>query len=200
MESHQYRSLWIPQPFQSNRTHNSDTSCGLLLQSRASRPPHKLLRGLDWSVDGRNSACTRGSMPEARHSEVVDATPEAVWALLMDKMENPSKYVPGVQECRILRKDGPYSMLRRMKTGDFEVEEEIVADAEHRSVDFVLVDHPFYTGKVTNVITVGPKDETTLTFHLQWVEKEGAKAPPLDPQEAVRKAVVHTKELAEGKQ
>ena len=138
-------------------------------------------------------------MPEAQHSEVVDATPDVVWELLVDKMENPSKYVPGVQECRILRKDGPYSMRRRMKTAEFEVEEEITADPERRSVDFVLVDHPFYTGKVNNIVTLGPNEETTLTFHLQWIEKEGVDPPTLDPQEAVRKAVVHTKELAERK-
>ncbi len=139
-------------------------------------------------------------MPKASHSVRVHAPLERLWALLLDKIENPGKYVPGVQAVEILERQ-PGFTLRRMRTAELEVVERITVFEKRHEIDFVLVDHPLYAGQVVNRInalveTDQPGLSLELTFSLDWRRKDG-KADEADRHDAVRLAVEHMKNLAE---
>ena len=135
-------------------------------------------------------------MPHATFSSKVIAPEKKVWWLLLDKVENPGKYLPGVIRSQILERSKE-GVLRKTKTSAFEVKERITIDEHKKEVVFILVDHPRYAGRVINQITPSEnKGEVTLTFTLDWKPK-GGKEDTEDLLPAVRKAVLQTKELAE---
>lgn len=139
-------------------------------------------------------------MPKASHSVRVHAPLARLWALLLDKIENPAKYVPGVQAVEILERQ-PGFTLRRMKTADFEVVERITVFEKRHEIDFVLVDHPLYAGQVRNKIeelveTDRPDLSLKLSIALDWRRMDG-QPDDLDMTDAVRQAVEQTKTLAE---
>jgi hypothetical protein len=136
-------------------------------------------------------------VPKASYSVQVSAPVETVWRLLLDKIENPGTYVPGVSAVKILDRQPGY-VIRSMKTGDIEVVERITVFAKRHEVDFVLVDHPVYAGQVVNRIEppLRPGLSCTLTFALDWRRKDG-EADSLDLQATIERAVRQTKTLAE---
>jgi hypothetical protein len=127
----------------------------------------------------------------------VKAPVETLWRLLLDKIENPGAYVPGVESVQILERQPGY-LLRRMKAGGLEVIERITAFEKTHEVDFVLVDHPVYAGQVVNRIEppLRPGLSCTLSFALDWRRKDG-QPDSLDLQPNNEKAVRQTKALAE---
>ena len=136
-------------------------------------------------------------MPKASHSVQVNAPVDTVWRLLVDKIENPGRYVPGVENVKVLERQPGY-VVRRMKVGDVEVVERITAFEQMHEVDFVLVDHPVYAGQVVNRIEppLRPGLSCTLTFTLDWRRKDG-RPDTLDLQPNVEQAIRKTKALAE---
>jgi hypothetical protein len=136
-------------------------------------------------------------MPKASYSVQVKAPVETVWRLLLEKIENPGAYVPGVESVTILDRQ-PGFVIRRMKVDDVEVVERITAFEKTHEIDFVLVDHPVYAGQVVNRIEppLRPGLSCTLTFTLDWRRKDG-QPDTLDLQASIVQAVERTKALAE---
>ncbi len=132
-------------------------------------------------------------MPRARHSSPVTAPVETIWALLLDKIEHPENYVPGVLDCEIVER-GTDHVVRRMRSAAFEVVERITSNPASLTVRFELVDHPVYLGTVINVIE--PAATPILTFELDWQRHDGAP-DKADLQAAIAGAVEHTRDLAE---
>lgn len=142
-------------------------------------------------------------MAKASFSSPVNAPIEVLWDLLVDKIENPQRYVPGVSDVKILEKDGK-SVLRQMTTPEITVKERITYDEDSREVVFTLVEHPQFSGEVLNKIIVPPdnkpSDPVILEFILDW-QPLNPQAPRDEPDmsETIREAVLHTKQLAEEK-
>ena len=136
-------------------------------------------------------------MPKASHSVQVKAPVDTVWRLLLDKIENPGAYVPGVTAVQILERQPGY-VVRQMTAGGIEVTERITAFARSHEVDYVLLDHPVYAGQVVNRIEppLQPGLSCTLTFTLDWRRKDG-QPDRLDLQPNIVQAVEATKALAE---
>jgi hypothetical protein len=136
-------------------------------------------------------------MPYATFSSPVNASVQTLWELLQDKIENPGRYVPGVEKSEILERSET-GVLRLMSSKDMESKERITVDEKNLELTFALVDHPKYTGKVTNKITTSSdKDnEVILTFTLDWKPKQSGEEEP-DMLPSIKGAVLHTKELAE---
>ncbi|GAB5471558.1 MAG: hypothetical protein Kilf2KO_45880 [Rhodospirillales bacterium] len=140
-------------------------------------------------------------MPKASHTVEVKASLERLWALLLDKIEQPQRYVPGVVKVEILDRQ-PGFTLRRMKTEAFTAVERITVFEKRHEIDFVLVDHPLYAGQVVNRIeqlydSQQPGLPLNLTFALDWRRTDG-QPDRLDMNDAIRAAVEQTKSLAEG--
>jgi hypothetical protein len=137
-------------------------------------------------------------MAQATFSAVVEAPVETLWDLLIEKVEDPGRFIAGVEEVAILdRSDN--GVLREMRVADSVTREWIRTDPERREVTFTLVDDPDYEGTVVNRVTMAAANLLpTLTFAMDWV--------PLDPSmpddaeaagRMIRNAVLMTKALAE---
>ncbi len=138
-------------------------------------------------------------MPFASHSETVVASVQTIWQLLLDKIEDPAKYVPDVERSEILIRGNGF-VVRRIKATGQDLTERITADEKDHKVEFVLVDHPVYEGNVENVIMTSLEGGyPTLTFTLDWKRRDGAR-DELNMQPAIRRSVKHTKKLAEAAQ
>ncbi|WP_375593886.1 AtaL-like protein [Algihabitans albus] len=136
-------------------------------------------------------------MPYATHTEDVEASPGTIWRLLVDKIENPQPYVPGVRSVEILERSAD-SVLRHMVTEQLDLTERITRDARRLEIVFTLVDHPRYAGSVTNRIEPGETgNRSRLTFTIDWHEVGSRDAGGEHLHGVLRDAVRQTKDLAE---
>ncbi len=137
-------------------------------------------------------------MPRASYTTSVQASIGTVWDLLLDKIENPGKYLPGVEKSKIIERSDE-GVLRYMKTKAFEIREWITIDSKDFEITFLLVDHPKYSGKVVNKVAPFPNagnNVVNLTFAIDWTPKT-KEAEDDDMEPIVKQAVLHTKEIAE---
>lgn len=131
----------------------------------------------------------------------INCSANKLWEMMVEKIRRPDKYVPGVTEVKVLQDFGPLSIEREMivKNGTEEhtVRELITADETSKTVIFKLKDHPHFTGYVINMI-FDDGDDVELDYTAHWTKKDphsDVLLPNLE--EMIRKAVEHTKELAE---
>lgn len=136
-------------------------------------------------------------MPFATHTEEVAASVATLWRLLVDKIENPEAYVPGVRSVEIVERTADYT-VRHMVTDQLDLTERITKDARRLEIVFTLVDHPRYVGAVVNRIEPGGTgDANRLTFTIDWREAGSRDAGGEHLQGVLRDAVRRTKALAE---
>lgn len=134
-------------------------------------------------------------MPFAAHRVAVRAPVETLWALLVEKIRAPQRFVPGVESVEIVRDLGPLAVERRMLAGGAVIHEQIVGDEATLSVFFKLIDDPRHSGFVLNVIYPGEVPE--LEFVMHWAPRAGTPEDATDWQAAIVKAVEQSKALAE---
>lgn len=141
-------------------------------------------------------------MPHVKFSNSVNASLETVWNLLLDKIENPKRYIAAIEESKILDRadDG---VLREMRTPKMIVKERITVDEQAREIRFTLVDHPLFTGQTINRVVPPsndrPDDPLTLTFTLDWEpsNQEAQKITQAEVAQTIQHALLDTKRLAE---
>ena len=133
------------------------------------------------------------AMLHATASSPVNASLKTVWSLLLDKVENPGRYIKAVKGSKVLTRydDG---ILREMKTDKMTVKERISIDEQAREVKFTLVDHPLFTGETINKIVPPPsnrpEEPLTVTFVLQW-EPRTEESEKIITQEEINQVIHH---------
>ncbi|MEA5574983.1 nuclear transport factor 2 family protein [Anabaena sp. UHCC 0451] len=144
---------------------------------------------------GKNAISFTFSIP-------VNADWENVWNVVLDKIENTSRYNPEAQTPKILERysDG---MLRQMNALGMIIKERITINKTLGSITHTLVDNPLFQGQIVNQV-VRPTTNTplTITYTLNWepVNEEGRKIANTIQERlytAVQKAVLSAKEVAE---
>ncbi|MCL1470592.1 nuclear transport factor 2 family protein [Argonema antarcticum] len=110
----------------------------------------------------------------ATWSAPVNASLETIWNHLLDKMENPHKYIPyEVEFYKVWEKYPDGGILREIKTSEMHMKERTYVNKEEGSVTFHLVDHPIFTGTIANKVTSpevhksGPVPIVTYTIDLK---------------------------------
>jgi hypothetical protein len=136
------------------------------------------------------------------HRVPVRTSIETLWALLVDKIRHPDRYIEGVEQVEILEDASPLAIERRMQVrsshGATSVRERIVADEATHTVFFKLQGDPVFTGWVVNVIHE-EGDQLELEYTMHWTPRPGVRVPERDWQGAITRAVEHTREMAEGR-
>jgi len=141
-------------------------------------------------------------MIQASFSSPVNASLQTLWNLLLDKIENPGRYIAGVEESKILSRD-ENGVLREMRTCERIIKEKITVDEQAREVRFTLVDHPLFSGQVINKIIPPLNNHSTnpptLNFTLNWepANEEVQKNSQEELTQMIHDAVLHTKSIAE---
>ncbi|NWJ40560.1 MAG: DUF1857 family protein [Geothrix sp.] len=138
-------------------------------------------------------------MPTHRVSSPVDASPDTVWAVLLDKMEHPQRYIEDALDAEILDRDDGSVVRQLVLPGGVSFCEHIASDAAARTITFTLLDHPVYEGTVVNLLQVSPAGGVELVFELDWRVRLGCE-DIRDPEELpglIRSSVMHTRRIAE---
>ncbi|HJV49628.1 MAG TPA: AtaL-like protein [Geothrix sp.] len=137
-------------------------------------------------------------MPKHRISCRVDASPDTVWAVLLDKMEHPQRYLEDALDAEILVR-GRESVIRQLVLPrGVSFRERISPDAGARTITFTLLDHPVYEGTVVNRLVETPEG-VELAFELDWKPRPGCEEEedPEEPRGLIDSSLTHTKRIAE---
>lgn len=138
-------------------------------------------------------------MPRHTVHSRVNASPETVWAVLLDKMVHPQRYIEDALDVEILERDGPGVVRQLVLPGGVAFRERIAADVRTGTITFTLLDHPVYEGTVLNRLQVSPEGGVELAFELDWKARPGCvdDRDPAEPLALIRSSVMHTKRIAE---
>ena len=132
----------------------------------------------------------------------VHAALDTVWTLLVDKVEQPHSYLPGVTHARVLQQYGN-GLLREMKSEGLVIKEKVVLDKPRGEVQYFLIDHPLFSGRVINRVVPSsvqsPVAPLVLTIEVDWVPKddEAERMIRRDLPEQIQREVMSLKENAE---
>ena len=94
-------------------------------------------------------------MSEAKFSCAIQADFEKIWQALMEEIETPQSFNPGILGVKIIERfhDG---VLRQVSVPDADVREKVVFDYDKRSLRSQLVGHPSLVGVLKKQIVVDP--------------------------------------------
>ena len=96
----------------------------------------------------------------ASYSIPVNATREFVWEVLLDKMQNPGRYMPYVvEDLKVLERydDG---VLRKVKTPEMHVTERVTVDEKAGKVTYEIVNYPQFTVTFMNQVTLSANHDS----------------------------------------
>jgi len=114
-------------------------------------------------------------MRKISYSCEVHAALDTVWKLLIEKVEQPQSYMPGVVQSRILQHYGN-GVLREIKCNGMLIKEKVVIDKVHGEIHYFLLEHPLFTGRVVNRVVPSavqsPVAPQVLTIEVDWVPKD----------------------------
>ena len=114
-------------------------------------------------------------MRKISYSCEVHAALDTVWKLMIEKVEQPQSYLPGVTQARILQHYGN-GVLREIKCNGMLIKEKVLIDRVHGEIHFFLLEHPLFTGRVVNRVVPSavqsPVAPQILTIEVDWVPKD----------------------------
>jgi uncharacterized protein (DUF302 family) len=114
-------------------------------------------------------------MRKVSYSCEVHAALDTVWKLLVEKVEQPQSYMPGVVQSRILQHYGN-GVLREIKGDGMLIKEKVVIDKAHGEIHYFLLEHPLFTGRVVNRVVPSsvqsPVAPQLLTIEVDWTPKD----------------------------
>jgi uncharacterized protein (DUF302 family) len=141
-------------------------------------------------------------MRKISYSCEVHAALDTVWKLLIEKVEQPQSYMPGVGQSRILQHYGN-GVLREIKGAGLLIKEKVVIDKIHGEIHYFLLEHPLFTGRVVNRVVASsvqsPVAPQILTIEVDWTPK-GEQAEQLIQSaipEQIQREVLMLKQRAE---
>jgi uncharacterized protein (DUF302 family) len=114
-------------------------------------------------------------MRKISYSCEVHAALDTVWKLLIEKVEQPQSYMPGVTQSRILQHYGN-GVLREVKGDGILIKEKVVIDKIHGEIHYFLLEHPLFNGRVVNRVVPSsvqsPVAPQVLTIEVEWTPKD----------------------------
>jgi uncharacterized protein (DUF302 family) len=114
-------------------------------------------------------------MRKISYSSEVHAALDTVWKLLVEKVEQPQSYLPGVVQSRILQHYGN-GVLREIKCEGMLIKEKVVIDKTHGEIHYFLLEHALFTGRVVNRVVPSsaqsPVAPQLLTIEVDWLPKD----------------------------
>jgi hypothetical protein len=144
-------------------------------------------------------------MPKLDTFVAVDAELQTIWRVMLDRIENPDRYVMGVESCVFVENTDDYA-IRDLNIGGLVLRERISINEEMGEVKYQLVDHPLYAGDVINALVPAdpkdPKAKNVVQFRMNW-EPLNDEAVTIDRdnqsfiQEGLKQGIEYVKNIAE---
>ena len=108
-------------------------------------------------------------------SAYIYAPKESVWKLMVDRIENPGDYLPGVLEVRILERHD-HMLMREVRTQGMAIKEIVTIDEPHGEIQYMLLEHPLISGRVVNRLVSSsvqnPVAPHRFTIEVEWAPKD----------------------------
>ena len=105
---------------------------------------------------------------------VVHAEHDTLWNLLLDRLQSPERFIPGVTEARVIEKDGNVSVREMKLHGDL-VRERVTVYPHDSQIRHELLEHPQFTGfiltKVVRTARQSPVAPQNLEYDLELTPK-----------------------------
>lgn len=145
-------------------------------------------------------------MPTLDYYTPVDASLQTIWRVLLDRIENPDRYLTGVASFSFPESEEDYAVREIVFEGAPPLRERITIDERQGEVCYQLMEHPLYSGNVINALVPpaedDPKAKPVVQFRMAWqplnAEIASADADIKAVMEAsIRDAVQYVKEVAE---
>jgi hypothetical protein len=133
-------------------------------------------------------------------STMVDASPDNIWRVLVDKIDQVELNLPRPTELNMLQNEGD-TRLRERVEGEVRILEEVFLDPAARKITYTLVDHPQYEGYISHQLLVSANNTSSgsiVAITCDWRIKDGEF--PINIPDLVELAnddLFHLRELAE---
>ena len=135
-------------------------------------------------------------------SAEVHASRQTVWKLMLDKVENPGNFLPGVVGTTI-RDRSAYELLREVRTQGMVIQERIKIDEPRGEIQYLLIEHPLFSGLVVNRVVPtsvqSPVAPQRFTIEADWIPRneEAEQIIRTDLPAQIQQEVLSLKEKAE---
>lgn len=144
-------------------------------------------------------------MPKLEYFVPVDAELQTIWSVLLDRIENPARYMGGIDSCRFVESEADYAVREIIIQGE-PLQERITIDERMGEVRYQLVNHPLFAGDVYNALippaSDDPKAKPVVQFRMDWrpltPEAQAIESESVEPlTESIHQAVHYVRDLAE---
>jgi hypothetical protein len=98
---------------------------------------------------------------------LVHAEHDTLWNLLLDRLQNPGRFIPGITETRIVEKTGNVT-VREMKLHGELVREQITVAPYDNELRHELLDHPQFTGLIVTKVVPTARQSPVAPLHLEY--------------------------------
>jgi len=114
---------------------------------------------------------------------LVHAEHDTLWSLLLDRLQNPERFTPGVTEVRVLEK-ADFMTVRELRLHGDLVRERVTVHPAESEIRHELLEHPQFTGSIVTRVVRTARQSPVAPQHLEY-------ALELTPKSLLVKGVVH---------
>jgi len=98
---------------------------------------------------------------------LVHAQHDTLWNLLLERLQNPERFIPGVTESRIVEKAGDVSIREFMLHGE-RVKEKITVYPHESRIHHELLEHPQFTGTIVTKVVRTARQSPVAPQNLEY--------------------------------
>jgi len=98
---------------------------------------------------------------------LVHAEHDTLWNLLLDRLQNPERFTPGVTEVRVLEK-GDYVTVRELRLHGDLVRERVTVRPAESEIWHELLEHPQFTGSIVTRVVRTARQSPVAPQHLEY--------------------------------
>jgi hypothetical protein len=98
---------------------------------------------------------------------LVHAEHDTLWDLLLNRLQNPERFIPGVTESRVVEKAGDVSVREMKLHGDL-VRERITVSPSNSEIRHELLEHPQFTGSIVTRVVRTARQSPVAPQHLEY--------------------------------
>ena len=98
---------------------------------------------------------------------LVHAEHDTLWNLLLDRLQNPERFAPGITETRVIEKEGNATIREMRLHGDL-VRERVILYPHESEIRHELLEHPQFTGSIVTKVVRTARQSPVAPQHLEY--------------------------------
>ena len=98
---------------------------------------------------------------------LVHAEHDTLWQLLLDRLQNPERFIPGVTEARVLEKEDNVTVREMKLHGDL-VRERVTVRPAESEIRHELLEHPQFSGSIVTRVVRTARQRPVAPQHLEY--------------------------------